>query len=76
MVADRLEVIIGMYAQTRYLTDREATLTATVARWREYLPGRIVLPHPSPRNQRWLRRNPWFEAETLPAVAARIAEFD
>lgn len=71
---DRLEVIIGMYAQARYLDDRSATLTETVARWRAYLPGRIVLPHPSPRNGRWLRNNPWFEAEVLPAVRARVAE--
>lgn len=71
---DRLDIIIGMYAQSRYIEDRSDTLTETVARWRDYLPGKIVLPHPSPRNQRWLRNNPWFEAETLPAVRERVAE--
>ena len=71
---DRLTVILGSFAQRRYIDDAEGTLTATVAKWRDYLPDRIVLPHPSPRNNRWLRQNPWFEAETLPAVAKRVAE--
>ena len=72
--ADRLTVIIGMYAQARYVDDREPTLTETVARWRDYLPSRIVLPHPSPRNRHWLTKNPWFESETVPAVQARVRE--
>ncbi len=72
---DRLEIIIGTYAQRRYVKARSTTLTETVARWREHLPDQVVLPHPSPRNQHWLTKNPWFEAETLPAVRARIAEF-
>jgi uracil-DNA glycosylase len=72
---NRLEVIIGMYAQKRYIADRKGTLTETVANWNHYLPDRIVLPHPSPRNQHWLTKNPWFEANTLPAVQERIREF-
>ena len=71
---DRLDIIIGMYAQGRYVEDRGTTLTETVARWRDYLPEKIVLPHPSPRNQRWLRNNPWFQEETLPAVRTRVRE--
>lgn len=71
---DRLEVVIGMYAQKRYVAQRAKTLTETVARWRQYLPTQIVMPHPSPRNQHWLTKNPWFEAETLPAVRSRIDE--
>mgnify|MGYP000035300735 CR=1 FL=1 len=71
---DALRVVIGMYAQKRYLPDRSDTLTATVQRWDEYLPDVIPLPHPSPRNQRWLRRNPWFDAEVVPALRARVAE--
>ncbi len=70
---DRLQVIIGIYAQKRYITDRGPTLTETVANWASYLPDTIVLPHPSPRNQHWLTKNPWFETETLPAVRERIA---
>ena len=72
---DRLEIIIGTYAQKRYITDRKKTLTGTVANWEAYLPNQVVLPHPSPRNQHWLTKNPWFETETLPAVRSRIAEF-
>lgn len=72
---ERLDVIIGMYAQKKYISDRKKTLTETVANWPAYLPDKIVLPHPSPRNQHWLTKNPWFETETLPAVQHRIAEF-
>lgn len=71
---DALRVVIGTYAQDRYLPDRSDTLTATVQRWEEYLPAVIPLPHPSPRNQRWLRRNPWFEAEVVPALRSRVAD--
>jgi len=67
-------VIIGSYAQKRYITDRKKNLTETVANWAEYLPNQVVLPHPSPRNQHWLTKNPWFEAATLPAVRKRIDE--
>lgn len=70
--ADRLEVIIGTYAQARYIADRPGTLTETVAAWETYLPSQVVLPHPSPRNRHWLTKNPWFEAETLPAVRRRV----
>lgn len=71
---DRLEVVIGMYAQKRYITDRAKTLTDTVRRWEDYLPKQVVLPHPSPRNQHWLTKNPWFEQDTIPAVRTRVDE--
>lgn len=71
---ERLEIIIGTYAQKRYVPDRAPTLTGTVANWARYLPSRVVLPHPSPRNRHWLAKNPWFEVETLPAVQARVRE--
>ena len=71
---DRLDIIIGTHAQARYLDDRAATLTETVANWASYLPDRVVMPHPSPRNRHWLTKNPWFEAETIPAVRRRVAE--
>lgn len=72
--ADRLEVIIGKYAQDRYLDVNEKTLTAVVKRWREFLPKRIVMPHPSPRNRRWLSQNPWFESEAIPELRRRVSE--
>jgi uracil-DNA glycosylase len=72
--SDRLEIIIGAYAQKRYVADRKQTLTETVANWSRYLPTQVVLPHPSPRNRHWLTKNPWFESETIPAVRQRIAD--
>lgn len=74
LAEDRLDVIIGMYAQKRYVAERAKTLTDTVAAWRSHLPNRAVLPHPSPRNRHWLTKNPWFEAEAVPAIRARVDE--
>ncbi|MGI9606041.1 MAG: uracil-DNA glycosylase family protein [Acidimicrobiales bacterium] len=72
LAEDTLRVILGAYALERYVPDREKTLTATVHRYEELLPDRIVVPHPSPRNNRWLRQNPWFEADAIPMIRARI----
>jgi uracil-DNA glycosylase len=71
---ERLDVIIGTYAQARYVPERAKTLTATVANWAAYLPSQIVLPHPSPRNRNWITKNAWFETDVLPAVKARIRQ--
>ncbi len=71
----RLTLLVGSYAQTFYLAaDRKPTLTATVAAWAEYLPDRFPLPHPSPRNRLWLMRNPWYEADVIPALRERVGE--
>lgn len=69
---DRLEVIIGMYAQKRYVPDRAKNLTDTVAAWSDHLPSQAVLPHPSPRNRHWLTKNPWFEQDAVPAIQRRV----
>lgn len=69
---DRLEIIIGTYAQRRYIADRGKNLTDTVGRWVDFLPRQVVLPHPSPRNRHWVTRHPWFETELLPAVRRRV----
>ncbi|MCD4502215.1 uracil-DNA glycosylase family protein [Chromobacterium vaccinii] len=73
---ERTELVlaVGSYAQAYHLPSRKRTLTETVAAWREYYPGVIPLPHPSPRNQMWLARNRWFEAELLPTLRQRVAE--
>lgn len=71
---DRLEIIIGTYAQKRYITDDISTLTERVANWQQYLPQQVVLPHPSPRNAHWVTKNPWFETETLPSIRRRVNE--
>ncbi len=63
----RIALLVGSYAQAYYLGGaRRKTLTDTVRAWREYLPHFLPMPHPSPRNQLWLRRNPWFAEEVLP----------
>ena len=68
-----LTLLIGQYAQAYYLGERrKGTLTATVRAWREYLPAYLPLPHPSPRNQLWLKRNRWFAEEVLPPLRERI----
>jgi uracil-DNA glycosylase len=68
-----LTLLVGSYAQAYYLeARRQATMTATVRAWRQYLPGCLPLPHPSWRNIGWLKRNPWFEGELLPNLRGRV----
>ncbi|MEM7640639.1 MAG: uracil-DNA glycosylase family protein [Pseudomonadota bacterium] len=69
-----LKVLIGGYAQRWHIGDQmEKTLTATVQKWRDFLEqGVIVTPHPSWRNNAWLKRNPWFETELLPELRKRV----
>lgn len=70
-----LTLLIGQYAQRHFLASRrKASLTETVRSWQDYGPEFLPLPHPSPRNRGWLKRNPWFESELLPAMRGRIAE--
>ena len=69
----RLRVVVGGYAH-RYHLGTRASVTATVQHWRDHLPGDVPLPHPSWRNTAWLKRNPWFEAELLPVLRARVQE--
>ena len=62
-----LTLLAGSYAQAYYLDlEKKQTLTATVRSWRDHKPKTIPLPHPSPRNNRWLAKNPWFEEEVVP----------
>jgi len=72
----RLTLAIGQYAQAGLLGERRGrTLTDTALAWREHLAhGVLPLPHPSPRNQLWLKRNAWFEAALLPELRRLVAE--
>ena len=71
----RLTLLIGSYAQDYFLGDKkEKTLTLTVKSWATYAPEYVVLPHPSPRNNIWLKKNPWFQAEVLPYLKERIED--
>lgn len=74
-----LVLLVGSYAQAWHLpeADTRANLTATVAAWREVLsrpsrPAFMPLPHPSWRNNAWLKANPWFAAEVIPGLRQRI----
>ena len=71
-----LEVILvlGQYAQAYHFGEASSSLTELVKSWRTYWPHMVPLPHPSPRNNLWLRRNPWFEVELLPSVRKRVSE--
>ena len=70
-----LTLLIGQYAQGRYLGDgAKRTLTETVAAWANYSPSAIPLPHPSWRNTSWLKKNPWFERDVLPVLRQRIRD--
>ena len=72
MPALRLTVLIGQYAQKYYLETGPRSLTETVQDWQAGLPEHFPLPHPSPRNIRWFRNNPWFESGVLPAFRRHI----
>ncbi len=68
-----LTLLVGAYAQARYLGKRHGrTLTESVRCWRDFLPRFLPMPHPSWRTTGWLRRNPWFEEEVLPELRRRV----
>ena len=67
-----LTLLIGQYAQQHYLGKDNLTLTERVSAWRSYLPNYLPLPHPSPRNNLWLRKNPWFD-EVITLLQQQVA---
>ena len=70
----RLTLLIGKYAQDYYLGTKRQSLADTVRQYRDYLPDYFPLPHPSPRNIRWFRNHPWFEAEVIPALRKQLGQ--
>ncbi|GFG47561.1 UNVERIFIED_CONTAM: uracil-DNA glycosylase family protein [Streptococcus canis] len=69
-----LTILVGRYAQEFYLGKKaHKTLTETVRHFEDYLPIYFPLVHPSPRNQLWLAKNPWFEQDLLPILQKRVA---
>ena len=69
----QLTLVIGQYAISWHMPNSEArTLTETVANWRTGWPTTLAMPHPSPRNNLWLKRNPWFEKDILPILQQRV----
>jgi len=68
-----LTLLVGQHAQRHFLGGRrKGSLAETVQAWPEYGPRYVPLPHPSPRNQPWFTRHPWFERQLVPMLRARI----
>ena len=69
-----LTLVIGQYAQAWHLPKSgDSSVTATVERWQEFAPGLTPLTHPSPRNNIWLKRNPWFAETLLPELKKLVS---
>jgi uracil-DNA glycosylase len=67
-------LVIGQYALRWHLPDAGPSVTEAVRDWRAHWPDVVPLPHPSPRNNRWLSTNPWFATDLLPELRARVAD--
>ena len=67
-----LTILIGQYAQKYYLPENTLNVTETVQNYAKFLPHFLPLVHPSPRNQLWLAKNPWFEQEVVPTLQQRV----
>jgi len=68
----KLTLVLGQYAQSWHFQEKPDSLTELVKSWCDYWPTLVPLPHPSPRNNRWLKQNPWFEQELLPQLKTRV----
>ena len=69
----QLTLLIGQYAQAYYLQEKvSGKVTERVKHYQNYLPAYFPLVHPSPRNQIWMAKNPWFESEVVPDLKKRI----
>ena len=73
MSSVQLTLLIGQYAQRYYLKERAMkNLTETVKFYTNYLPEYLPLPHPSPRNRIWIKRNPWYEKDVIPVLQEKV----
>ncbi|MCB4990851.1 uracil-DNA glycosylase family protein [Streptococcus mutans] len=71
----QLTILIGNYAQKYYLHQKSSVkLTDTVEHYKKYLPDYFPLVHPSPRNQIWMSKHPWFEAQVVPDLKKIIQQ--
>ena len=75
LVSVELTLVIGRYAIDWHLPEfGKSTVTDAVKSWKDVWPKQLILPHPSPRNNRWLKQNPWFEEDVVPELQARMDE--
>jgi uracil-DNA glycosylase len=70
----KLTLVIGQYAQAYHLPEEDESVTYAVKSWRTYWPEVVPLPHPSPRNNIWLKKNPWFGKDLLPQLREAVAK--
>ena len=70
----QLTLVIGQYAQSYHFPSNNLSVTERVHSWKNYWPNLMPLPHPSPRNNIWLKKNSWFESEVLPSLRERVSE--
>jgi uracil-DNA glycosylase len=71
----QLTLVIGQYAQAWHLAEAaKGCLTDTVKAWQEYWPDKVPLPHPSPRNNIWLKRNGWFGEDVISKLRDRVQQ--
>ena len=71
----KLTILVGSYATKRYLQLKSsASLTQVVKDYRDYLPVYFPLVHPSPRNQIWMKKNPWFDQTVIPDLRELVAQ--
>ena len=71
----KLTILVGSYATKRYLKLKSsASLTQVVKDYRDYLPEFFPLVHPSPRNQIWMKKNPWFDQTVIPDLQELVAQ--
>ena len=69
-----MTLVLGQYAQAYHFSNQFKSVTTLVESWKNHWPKMVPLPHPSPRNNLWLRRNPWFEIELIPKIQAQISK--
>jgi uracil-DNA glycosylase len=70
----QLKILIGAYSQSYFLKTTSGDLTSTVKNWKSFAPKQFPLPHPSPRNNIWLAKNPWFEKNLVPELKNAVQE--
>ena len=68
-------LLVGRYAIDWHLPDyKSRSIADTVSHWKTMLPYKLAMPHPSPRNNRWLKNHAWFERDCVPVLRRRVAE--
>jgi uracil-DNA glycosylase len=73
LVSVEFSIVIGRFAIDWHLPRyAKHSVTQAVQSWQDVWPKQIVLPHPSPRNNRWLKSNPWFSTELIPRLQERV----